>query len=130
MTTAKFTRLNTTALFLGSVAALLAGASTASFAADTSAPNASPVISAPFSPATRSVKVSYRDLNLATPAGNRALQERISAAARKVCAVDNIRVLDEVAAAEACQSKAVSHALEDVHASHPTADYALNLTRR
>ena len=67
MTTAKFTSLNTTALFLGSVAALLAGASTASFAAETSAPNASPVISAPFSPATRSVKVSYRDLNLRHP---------------------------------------------------------------
>src|SRR5579862_8641547 len=116
MTTAPFTSFSKTALFLGTLAALLAGASTAGFAAEASAMNTNPVISAPFSPAVHAIRVSYGDLDLASAAGKRALQERISAAARKVCAVDDIRVLDQVAAGAACQSAAVSRALADVHA--------------
>lgn len=129
MTTAKFTRFNKIAL-LFSVAALLGAASTTGFANAAPAVDASQLISAQAQPAARSVKVSYRDLDLATAAGTRALHERISAAARKVCAVENIRVLDAVAAGASCQSEAVSHALDDVRASHPSADYAVNLARR
>ena len=130
MTIAKFTSINKTALFLGSLTVLLAGASTASLAAETDAMNANPVISTQFAPATRAVRVSYRDLDLASAAGKRELHGRISAAARKVCAVEDIRILGEVAAGAACQNEVVSHALAEVRASHPSADYALNLARR
>jgi UrcA family protein len=79
---------------------------------------------------THSVKVSYRDLDLATVSGSRALEERITLAARKVCAPDDIRNLEEVAAGNACAREAVSNALADVHNAHPGAQYALNLARR
>jgi UrcA family protein len=77
-----------------------------------------------------SITVNYRDLNLATNAGHEALKERITVAARKVCAPSDIRDLDGVAASESCQRAAVSRALFDVSSAHPAAQYAVNLTRR
>lgn len=62
-----------------------------------------------------SATVSYRDLDLATDQGSRALYERINAAARRVCAVEDIRDLTAVASARECQQAAVSRAVHEVH---------------
>jgi UrcA family protein len=61
------------------------------------------------------VRVSYRDLDLATEAGSQALYERISHAARKVCAVSDIRDLTALAQSHSCERAAVSHAVRQVH---------------
>ena len=61
------------------------------------------------------VHVSYRDLDLATDAGSRALYERISQAAHKVCAVSDIRDLTALAQSDRCERSAVSHAVQQVH---------------
>jgi UrcA family protein len=62
-----------------------------------------------------SVRVSYRDLDLATDAGSRALYERITQAARKVCAVSDIRDLTALAQSDSCERAAVSQAVQQVH---------------
>ncbi len=124
------------ALFACGLAALTLGASGAVLAADAcpdQAAAASPVsstVTGTAASAAHSVRVSYRDLDLATASGSRALEERITLAARKVCAADDIRDLEAVAAGDACQRAAVSNALADVHSAHPAAQYAVNLTRR
>lgn len=56
---------------------------------------AASALAVPMAPALaqgQSMNVPYADLNLATPAGRAALDKRIEAAARKVCAVDEVRV--------------------------------------
>jgi UrcA family protein len=132
MSPLNITRRTKSALIATAVAALLLGASAVAVAADAGpdqAAAASTVTgSAPHS--SNSMKVSYRDLDLETANGSRTLEERITLAARKVCAAADIRNLAEVAAGEACQREAVSRALADVHNAHPSAQYAVNLTRR
>jgi UrcA family protein len=63
------------------------------------------------------VRVSYRDLDLATDAGSQALYQRISQAAHKVCAVSDIRDLAALAQSDSCERNAVSHAVRQVHSA-------------
>jgi UrcA family protein len=72
-------------------------------------------------PATAAIKVSYADLNLATDAGSRALYQRITAAAHKVCAVSDIRDLDALAGDQSCERAAVTQAVQQVHNAHVAA---------
>ena len=65
--------------------------------------------------ASPSVRVNYRDLNLATAQGTEALYGRIVSAARKVCAPRDIRILVEVAAANSCEAQAIEHAVRAVN---------------
>jgi UrcA family protein len=67
---------------------------------------------------TAAIRVSYRDLNLATDAGSRALLQRISAAAHKVCAISDIRDLDGLAADKSCERAAVEQAVNQVHSAN------------
>jgi UrcA family protein len=76
------------------------------------------------SDATRSVRVNYRDLNLATEQGTQALYARIVSAAHQVCEVRDIRVFAEVAAAKACQAQAIAHAVRDVNNPRLAATYS------
>jgi UrcA family protein len=61
------------------------------------------------------VRVSYRDLDLATDAGSKALYERIRHAAHEVCAVSDIRDLTALAQSDRCERAAVSNAVRQVH---------------
>ncbi len=61
------------------------------------------------------VTVSYRDLNLGTREGASALYARINHAARTVCAAGDIRDLEAVAGARACERAAVAQAVHTVH---------------
>jgi UrcA family protein len=126
------TRRTQSALLAAGLAAFVLSASAVALAAD-ACPDKAAAASTVTSRAqhsANSIKVSYRDLDLATPAGSRTLEERITRAARKVCAADDIRNLEEVAAGNACQRTAVSNALADVHSAHPGAQYAVNLIGR
>ena|SRR5215831_15293590 len=63
------------------------------------------------------VKVAYGDLNLESLPGTEALYARIVSAAREVCGsrdVDN-RNLSALARTRACESRAISQAVHDVH---------------
>ncbi|HKD54872.1 MAG TPA: UrcA family protein [Steroidobacteraceae bacterium] len=63
------------------------------------------------------IKVAYGDLNLQSAPGTEALYARIVSAAREVCGsreVD-IRDLGALARAQACESRAISQAVRDVH---------------
>jgi UrcA family protein len=68
-------------------------------------------------PGTAAIRISYADLNLATDAGSRALFQRITVAAHKVCAVSDIRDLDGLAADQACARAAVEQAVRQVHSA-------------
>jgi UrcA family protein len=70
------------------------------------------------------MRVNYHDLNLATEQGTQALYERIVLAARRVCAVSDIRILAEVAAAQVCQVQAIAHAVRDVNSPRLAAVYS------
>jgi UrcA family protein len=70
---------------------------------------AEPSVTAP------AVKVSYRDLNLTTDAGNSALYARLEQAAAKVCVVDDIRDLAAVAARPACEQQAIARAVRAIN---------------
>ena len=61
-----------------------------------------------------SVQVDYSDLNLTTEAGVKSLQQRIVGAARQVCGTPGPRHLSAVAASRACQTAAISRAMEEV----------------
>ncbi|MFZ1097938.1 MAG: UrcA family protein [Steroidobacteraceae bacterium] len=63
----------------------------------------------------RTMRVSYGDLNLATEQGSRALYTRLESAARAVCEPEDGRNLAEVAAARACEARAIAQAVKDVH---------------
>lgn len=132
MSTLNATPRSTAALLAAGLTALLLGASSAAFAADACAEKAAAAstVTGSATHAANSVKVSYRDLDLTTVSGSRALEERITLAARKVCAAEDIRNLEAVAAGNACAREAVSNALADVHSAHPGAQYAVNLARR
>jgi UrcA family protein len=74
--------------------------------------------------AVPSVRVNYHDLDLATEQGTLALYGRIVSAARKVCAPSDIRILVEVAAAQACEAQAVAHAVRTVNNPRLAATYS------
>jgi len=65
--------------------------------------------------ASPSVRVNYRDLNLATEQGTQALYGRIVSAAHKVCAPRDIRILVEVTAAQSCEAQAIEQAVRAVN---------------
>ena len=79
---------------------------------------AAPAVTSP------SVRVSYHDLNLATEQGTQILYGRIVSAAHRVCAVRDIRVLAEVAAAQACEAQAISHAVRAVNSPRLAATHS------
>jgi UrcA family protein len=70
------------------------------------------------------VKVRYADLNLATEQGSLALYGRIVAAAQKVCAPEDLRDLQAVAAARGCRQEAISQAVRAVHSPMLASVYA------
>ena len=59
---------------------------------------------------TNSVRVSYADLNLASPNGANVLEKRIAAAARIVCEIEDSRELALATATVVCRDQAVSDA--------------------
>jgi UrcA family protein len=87
---------------------------------------AAAVQAAPASDAAPSVKVAYGDLNLAGAEGNNTLYARIVAAARQVCNVNDVdtRDLRGMAAAKACQTRAISQAVSAVHSPQLAAIYS------
>ncbi len=116
----KLTRAATLTVF----AATLLGAAAGALACDAGKTASAPAVA----PAgARAVKVSYRDLDLTTAAGHRALVERLTSAARKVCTNDGVRGLDSLQASESCERSALSQALYDVRAAHASAIYAVNM---
>lgn len=117
-------RMNRSVLLRAFAACALAGASAAAFAASCPAKTSSTAVTP-----RNGVRVSYRDLDLTTASGNRALYERIDSAARKVCELGDIRLSGGLDAGAACRRAAVSEALHAVHAAHATDEYALNLPR-
>ena len=92
-------------------ACLIVGASATAHAA-------APAVTSP------SVRVNYRDLNLATEQGTQTLYGRIVSAARKVCAPSDIRILVEVAAAQACEAQAIAHAVRAVNSPRLAATHS------
>ncbi|HXZ60145.1 MAG TPA: UrcA family protein [Steroidobacteraceae bacterium] len=73
------------------------------------------------------LRVRYSDLNLSTEQGSLALYGRIVDAARQVCAVDDIRDLQAVAAAKACREQAIAQAVRDVNSPMLASVYAERL---
>ena len=71
--------------------------------------------------------VRYSDLDLATQQGSQALYGRIAAAARQVCAVDDIRNLAALAAADAYRAQAIEKAVREVHSARLASVYAAQL---
>lgn len=63
------------------------------------------------------IKVAYGDLNVDSVPGTQALYARIVAAAREVCAYRevDIRDLGALSRAQACEARAISQAVHDVH---------------
>ena len=59
---------------------------------------------------SKSVRVSYADLNLASGIGATILEKRIVNAARTVCEIEDSRELDLASATAACRSQAVADA--------------------
>lgn len=76
-----------------------------------------------------SVKVSYQDLNLSTEQGSQALYARISAAARAVCVVEDIRDLKARAAVDTCREQAIARAVQRVDSPRLAALYAAHQQR-
>jgi UrcA family protein len=64
-----------------------------------------------------SVRVSYRDLNLASSEGSRALYGRISQAAHEVCAAHGTRAVQALAESHSCVREAIASALARVQAN-------------
>jgi len=102
MTTRSLTSGHRAALFTALTAALMVGACAAAHASE----------------AAPAVRVSLHGLDLESAAGQEALLTRLNGAARKVCAVSDIRDLSAVAASAACERSAVARAVLTVHGSH------------
>ena len=79
----------------------------------------------PYSTEPLSVRVRYDDLDLSTQQGSKALYERISVAARKVCAPpDDIRQLKAMSLSLQCMANAIDKAVSDVHSPQLAAVHA------
>ena len=76
-----------------------------------------------------SVRVNYRDLNIATEQGSLELYGRIVAAAHRLCAARDIRILSEVMAARACEEHAIEQAVRDVNSPQLAATYSAHQRR-
>jgi UrcA family protein len=72
-----------------------------------------------------SVTVSFGDLDLASPAGKAALDERIEAAVEKVCSPSGRRDLRGWMAVEECKVLTLADAMEKLAALTPQRDVAL-----
>ena len=59
---------------------------------------------------TNSVRVSYADLNLASPTGANVLEKRIASAARVVCEMEDSREIALATATNICRNQAISDA--------------------
>lgn len=96
------------AIFLG-VATIVALAGTVSSYAEPAAQDA------------RSLSVSYGDLNVASKDGAYTLYSRLEYAARKVCAVDDLRRIGAAKEARDCRAAAVDRAVNDIGSANLTA---------
>lgn len=67
--------------------------------------------------AVNTVRVSYADLNLASEAGARVLENRIESAARFVCEIEDSRELALARATNSCRDLAISDAQPAFHAA-------------
>jgi UrcA family protein len=67
--------------------------------------------------AAPSVRVSYRDLDLTSRAGTRALYERISRAAHTVCDAHGARDVNTLAHSASCARESIARALAQVQAN-------------
>ena len=65
---------------------------------------------------TQSTTVHYRDLNLASAAGEATLRHRIAIAARNVCWAADGPSLDDHARFESCREKAIASASPQMNA--------------
>ncbi|MBS0376942.1 MAG: UrcA family protein [Proteobacteria bacterium] len=119
MNSLKLNRAATRAVFAATL--LTVGATALACDVPTAAAVAAPTAGA------RTLKVSYRDLDLTTAAGHRTLVNRLNSAARKVCSEDGMRGLDARAASQSCERAALSQALYEVHAAHASTTYAVNM---
>ena len=90
-------KLNTLALVAANAVSLMIAGS--AFAAPLAAPT---------------VRVSYADLNIATPAGAARLHSRLRAASERVCGQANFRDLATVSLENACVARTLAGALEQV----------------
>jgi UrcA family protein len=79
---------------------------------------------APPSDAVPTTVVKYGDLNISTDDGARALYQRITAAARRVCPLDDSRELAQTARSNACRTAAVARAVRDINSPRLAELYA------
>jgi UrcA family protein len=79
--------------------------------------------------AAPSITVKYSDLDLASPAGAKALYRRIVAAALNVCPTEDGRTLHFVALAEQCRSEAIERAVRSVDNTQLAMIYAASSKR-
>lgn len=114
MITGKYSELSRHSRLLASVATCVLSAASAVASPASSGPT---YLSAASASDANAVRVSYRDLNLATDEGNRVLYQRITRAARRVCGVGDSRDLDVVAYSRACERNAVSQAVHTVNSA-------------
>jgi UrcA family protein len=70
------------------------------------------------------VRISYADLDLATPAGAQALYGRIAIAAGRVCPSVDMRQLRESAAADECVKTTITDAVKTFNSPQLSAVYA------
>jgi UrcA family protein len=82
-------------------------------------------VAAPAAAEAPSVTVRFGDLDLATPAGKAALDERIEAAVNKVCSPLKRRELWGTWAAEECRALTLADAMEQLAALTPPANVEL-----
>jgi UrcA family protein len=75
---------------------------------------------------TQQSQVSYRDLNLSTPAGAKALYIRIQRAAHEVCGFPDQADLHLARVSRQCYRDAIAHAVSDVDSPLLTALYNKN----
>jgi UrcA family protein len=80
---------------------------------------ASALTALPVAAERNSISIAYRDLNLATPEGQAALDHRISKAARAMCGVDELSTGTRLRSGEAiaCYREAKAQAKKQVAAA-------------
>jgi UrcA family protein len=79
----------------------------------------------------RAITVSYSDLNLASDQGSKVLYARIVSAARAVCGANDVdaRDLHALALEQACETRAVAQAVQQVNMPTLAALHSAHLTR-
>jgi UrcA family protein len=81
-------------------------------------------------PSARATRVSWRELDLSRPAGQKALRGRLIAAAKQVCRPLEIRNLREREAVRRCRSEALSSALERIDSPKISSASSAAIVRR